>query len=121
MNLEKDDFSLEMKDWCIHILVQYTKRPIASTRNKEHVPASFCKESDDIRLLNPASNENLLFAIFCSFWLSGSPTRFPFPRIVLSCRSVPAGFFSEDLNLLSSTQSEDALFYDRIFNGTIIP
>ena len=66
MNLEKDDVSLEMKDWCIHNLVQYMKKPVASNRNKEHAPASFCKESDDVRLLNPASNGNSLFAIFCS-------------------------------------------------------
>ena len=66
MNLEKKDISLETKEWCINNLLQYTKRPIASTRNEEHTPASFCKESDNIRFLNSAPNGNVLFAILCS-------------------------------------------------------
>ena len=72
---------MEMKDWCINNLVQYMKRPIALTRNKEHAPASFCKESDDIRLLNPAriwlvnywKNEKQVGGIFA--WKQSTDTR----------------------------------------------
>ena len=42
------------------------KSPVASTRNKEHTPASFCKESDDVKFLNPAFNGNARFAFFCN-------------------------------------------------------
>ena len=66
MNPERDDISLEMKEWCINNMLRCMKRPIASTRNVEHTPVSFCKDSYNVRCLNTASNGNFPFAIFCS-------------------------------------------------------
>ena len=48
MNLENSDLCLEMEEWCINNLVQYMKRPVVSTRNEGHTPASFCKKTDEL-------------------------------------------------------------------------
>ena len=47
-------------------MVQGMKTPDIVTRTVSYTPASFSKISHDIIFLNPASNGNALFTIFCN-------------------------------------------------------